>query len=76
MAEKEMGNSKGKHTGKIRHKDMTSLIDGHPGRDPHADPEHHRMNKEHGMPDGMHPQGEYGEGEEGEGEMSGNEEQC
>lgn len=69
---------KGKHTGKIRHGDMTSLMHGVGGKDPHASAEHHAMNSAHGMPEGMAPSGETSEGggEQGGEGMAGNCEYC
>ena len=56
------------HTGHIRPKTMTSLMDGHGSQDPHADASHHSMNKMHGTPHGMSPMGDYGDGDEGKTE--------
>jgi hypothetical protein len=45
--------AKHKHTGKIKHDDMSSLIRGVGGKDKLAHESHHKANKEHGMPEGM-----------------------
>ncbi len=49
-----------KHTGKVTHSNMTSLhaSTSMSGRDPHAHPSHHEMNKKHGTPMGFHPMDE------------------
>jgi hypothetical protein len=60
-----MKKGKKKHTGRIRHADMHMLMDGHGSNDPHADPMHNKMNKQHGTCYGCSPQGDYGDGEEG-----------
>ncbi len=46
-------------TGKIRHKDMSSLVNGQGKRDPHASPAFHAANAKHGMTNDMSPQGGY-----------------
>jgi hypothetical protein len=68
---------KGKHTGPIVHKDMTSILDGKGGKDKHAHKSHHEANAHHGMPEGMQPKGGYegGECEEG-GAPSMGENEC
>jgi hypothetical protein len=58
------------HTGKIRHGDMGSLMDGHGSPDPLASKEYKAHNAEHGMPHGLSPQGEYDNGGE-ESEAAG-----
>lgn len=61
------------HQGKVTHKGMSSLIDGHGSRDPHASAEHHAANAEHGMSEGLSPQGGYDDGgEEGGAGMGEN----
>ena len=44
----------GKHTGKLVHEDMTSIIKNK-GKDKHAHSSHHEMNRKMGMPEGMAP---------------------
>lgn len=72
-----MAKKKHHHTGKIRHHDMGSLLDGHGSADPHADPAYKKANAAHGMGHGMSPQGEYdGGGEESEQGGEGMSENC
>ena len=48
------------HTGKIKHKDMTSLLRSVGTKDPHAHPTHQAANVKHGMPLGLAPKDEAG----------------
>src|ERR1700722_9236539 len=45
------------HTGSTNHADMVNDLDGTGKPDPHADPHHHKMNKEHGMDAGCNAKG-------------------
>lgn len=73
---KEAGSA---HTGKIRHEDMTSLMDGVGAANPMAHASHHEANDAYDMPHGMSPKGdeseEHGHGHGGEG-MAGNADYC
>lgn len=42
-----------KHTGKLAHEDMGSLIKTKKGKDKHAHHTYHEMNRKHGMSRGM-----------------------
>lgn len=68
-----------KRMGPITHSDQVNYLNGGTGsKDPHAHHEHHRMNKEHGTPLGLHHAGGYKRGGKqhgGEG-MSENCEYC
>ena len=60
---------KKKHTGKIHHPDHVMHLESISGRDPHAHPSHHEMNKKHGTPKGFAPKD--GDKEDDVGEPGG-----
>ena len=56
--ERHEGHAGPKHTGKVVHGDMTSIIGAHPGHDKDAHPSHKDENKKNGMGRGCCGDGE------------------
>ncbi len=69
------GKESGGHTGKIVHKDMTSILHGQGGKDSGAHSSHHAANKEHGMEHGFHNDGDES-GEQGQAGIPNTEGNC